>query len=263
MSVTSKPSRASSQAVSRAPCRTGRVSHATTRTCLPAARAARTTPSAVPQPPVASAPALQCVRTVAPSGTRCAPILPIAQHAATSSRWISRASPASRATRAAAPRLSTSRTTRAMRSIAHARLTAVGRVARRRSCAARIAVRNAERAPGLGCSREDEPVRGGDPDGRGAANGQRLDRFGDLLEPIEPHVSLLQRQRALIEELDIAIARHQLDGRVGCAAQGSRMRQRHEGEPLGSPPRDRAMRAAISSVAVPSSSKAFSLSPCR
>ncbi len=86
MSVTSKPSFASSHAVRRAPCRTGRVSQATTRTRLPASRAARTTPSAVPYPPVASAPALQCVRIVAPSGTRAAPIAPIALHAATSSR---------------------------------------------------------------------------------------------------------------------------------------------------------------------------------
>lgn len=48
MSSTSMPSRASSHAVSRAPCKYGRVSSASTRLSLPPAHAARKTPSAVP-----------------------------------------------------------------------------------------------------------------------------------------------------------------------------------------------------------------------
>ncbi len=46
--VVSMPSFISSQAVSRAPWRYGRVSSANTRTFFPASTAARTTPSAVP-----------------------------------------------------------------------------------------------------------------------------------------------------------------------------------------------------------------------
>ena len=61
--VTSIPSFASSQAVRRAPCQKGRVSSAKTATGRSAARA-RTTPSAVPTPAVARAPALQWVRSV-------------------------------------------------------------------------------------------------------------------------------------------------------------------------------------------------------
>ena len=59
----------SSHAVSRAPCRTGRVSSDPARATLPCACAARTTPSAVPYPAVARAPALQWVRMRAFGGT--------------------------------------------------------------------------------------------------------------------------------------------------------------------------------------------------
>ena len=48
MTVVSMPSLTSSQAVSRAPWRNGRVSSASTRTALPVSAAARMTPSAVP-----------------------------------------------------------------------------------------------------------------------------------------------------------------------------------------------------------------------
>ena len=48
MSVTGMRSRFSSHAVSRAPWRNGRVSQASTEIRLPASRAARITPSAVP-----------------------------------------------------------------------------------------------------------------------------------------------------------------------------------------------------------------------
>ena len=48
ITVVSMPSRTSSHAVSRAPCRNGRVSSAYTATRFPASTAARTTPRAVP-----------------------------------------------------------------------------------------------------------------------------------------------------------------------------------------------------------------------
>src|SRR6187399_131849 len=59
MTVVLMPSRRSSQAVRRAPCRKGLVSSAMTVTFLPCSTAARTTPSAEPYPAVARAPALQ------------------------------------------------------------------------------------------------------------------------------------------------------------------------------------------------------------
>ena len=59
--VTGMPSRWSSQAVRRAPCRKGRVSSASTATFFPASTAPRITPSAVPYPAVANAPAYQAV----------------------------------------------------------------------------------------------------------------------------------------------------------------------------------------------------------
>ena len=85
MTVVSMPSRSSSHAVSRAPWRKGRVSSASTVTRLPASTAPRMTPSAVPYPAVASAPALQWVRIVASCGTTAAPNAPIARQLATSS----------------------------------------------------------------------------------------------------------------------------------------------------------------------------------
>ena len=64
ITVTGISSRDSSHAVRRAPCRSGRVSHAITFTVLPAFTAERITPSAVPHDEQARAPALQWVRTV-------------------------------------------------------------------------------------------------------------------------------------------------------------------------------------------------------
>ena len=57
------PSWPSSQAVSRDPCSSGRVSSAMTWARAPRSRSARITPSAVPQPRQARAPVLQCVCT--------------------------------------------------------------------------------------------------------------------------------------------------------------------------------------------------------
>ena len=56
------PSSWSSKAVKRAPCNKGRVSSAYTISNWPCSYSLRITPSAVPRPPVAKAPALQCVK---------------------------------------------------------------------------------------------------------------------------------------------------------------------------------------------------------
>ncbi len=131
MSVTSKPSRASSQAVNRAPCRNGRVSHATT--LHPLARRARGAHDAEGRAAAArgqraGVAVREDVRAVGDRDARR--ILPIAQHAATSSGG-SRAPRRRDAPRVALrARHADVRRCRArpMRSSAHARLTAVGRV---------------------------------------------------------------------------------------------------------------------------------------
>jgi hypothetical protein len=129
--VTGIPSRCSSQAVRRAPCSTGRVSSAYTRTRLPAATAERITPSAVPCPAVARAPALQWVRMRAPSGTSAAPCAPMRRFAAMSSEKISRALPVSASTIAPTSWPGTLRQQARIRSSAQNRFTAVGRLAAR------------------------------------------------------------------------------------------------------------------------------------
>ena len=70
-----------------------------------------------------------------------------------------------------------------------------------------IAAAKAGASPALGAGRQDQPVGRRDPDGRRPAHGERLDRLGDLLDAIEPLVALDERQRALVEQLDLAIAR--------------------------------------------------------
>src|SRR5438094_644840 len=84
--------------------------------------------SAVPIPPVARAPALQCVSTAAPSGTSGSPASPIRRHMARSSSQMAVAV-VLRRSQIAAPSPSVSRPARAIRSSAHRRFTAVGRVA--------------------------------------------------------------------------------------------------------------------------------------
>src|SRR4029077_3586246 len=75
----------------------------------------------------------------------------------------------------------------------------------------------------------------------------------------EAQVFLRARQATLVEHHHLAVPRHQLDGGVVRAAEGMRGGQLHEGSPVP----ERPMRAAISSVAVPSSRSAFCLSPRR
>src|SRR5438445_49484 len=84
--------------------------------------------SAVPIPPVASAPALQCVRSFAPSGTSGRPASPMRRHMARSSSQMAFAS-AWRRSQTAAPLPGVAVATRSMRSSAQRRFTAVGRVA--------------------------------------------------------------------------------------------------------------------------------------
>src|SRR5439155_101206 len=131
ISVCGSPSRAHSQAVSREPCITGRVSSTHTRSTLPWAWAARITPSAVPKPAVARAPALQWVRMRAFAGTSAAPWVPRARFAAMSSSRIAWASVRSRAVTRSSGTPTDARATRRIRSSAQKRLTAVGRVAAR------------------------------------------------------------------------------------------------------------------------------------
>ncbi len=147
MRVTSIPSRASSQQVSREPWFNGRVSQANTRTFLPAATADRITPSAVPQHRQASAPALQWVRTVQSSGKRSLPNPPSLRQVNSSSSATAFASATARAF-ASATVLAIDTFART-RSIPHERLTAVGRVLLRKSPARRRSSRNLPRSPSV------------------------------------------------------------------------------------------------------------------
>src|SRR5881398_402645 len=100
--------------------------------------------SAVPIPPVASAPALQCVSTVAPSGTSGSPASPIRRHMARSSSQMAVASARSRS-HSAAPSPGVVAAPRVIRSSAHRRLTAVGRVAASRRASSATRPRNCPR----------------------------------------------------------------------------------------------------------------------
>ena len=85
------------------------------------------TDCAVPSPPVARAPVLQCVKIVAPSGTSAAPFFPMATHISASSRWISIASANSACLISATLLLTFRRQTARIRSTAQKRFF-VGRV---------------------------------------------------------------------------------------------------------------------------------------
>ena len=241
----SKPSRASSHAVSRAPWRTGRVSHATTRTRLPCSRRR----------------AHDAERRAVPARRERARVA-VREHG----RAVGDALGADAAHRAAR---------RHVLAVDGARL---GRERRRVAGRSRHPVerpcevhRGGARAPqprdplvdvAPAGRREDDAVGRRDPDGRRAAHRERLDRHGDVLDAAQAHVLLLERQPALVEQDDLAVARGELDRGVRGAAQRLRVRQPPRAHDGGSP-FESAMRAAISSVAVPSSSSAFSLSPWR
>ena len=163
------PSRPSSHAVSRAPCSSGRVSHAMTRTPSWRSASSMQTPSAEPRPPVASAPVLQCVSTVRAPATadqrRTPPAPPLA---ASSAAWIFCASPRAALAIVDGPAPSAAARTR---STAHARFTAVGREATRISDAL---LQRAQRRPGRELHRQ--PVGRRDPDVRRAPHRQPRDR---------------------------------------------------------------------------------------
>ena len=204
-SVTGRPSFASSQAVRRAPCRNGRVSSARTAT-PPSAASARTTPSAVPIPAVARAPALQCVRTVGTAGARrarsqAAPRRPISTQAARSSAAMRSASASSR--QHALGRVAAGRRDR---DGAHPR---DGRreVHRRRAGGReplggreerRVEIRRHARqdAPRL----RAHPVRRRDADERSSADREAPDRLGRLDGARALEDDLLVREPALVEE---------------------------------------------------------------
>ena len=122
------PALVSSQAVSRAPCRSGRVSSTQILIRFPASAAARMTPMAVPYPAVASPPALQWVRMRAGFGTNAWPCRPIAWLMRMSSSRIVSDSAVRRVWISATGRSRDCRATPSIRRIAQARLTAVGRV---------------------------------------------------------------------------------------------------------------------------------------
>ncbi len=96
---------------------------------LPASTAPRMTPSAVPYPAVASAPALQWVITVSPSSISAAPWRPMARLVSMSSRWMRRASDSHSETSVAKGACPAVFHTLRMRSTAQRRFTAVGRAA--------------------------------------------------------------------------------------------------------------------------------------
>ncbi len=135
---------ASSYTVSRAPCRSGRDSVAMTISSRPRAASSAITASAVPRPGAASAPVLQWVRIRRASASRSAPWAAIASLAASSSASIARASSSAIARVGGVGAARTAR--RWTRSTAVARLTAVGRAARRVSQARSRASRPGSRA---------------------------------------------------------------------------------------------------------------------
>ena len=189
---------------------------------LPASCAARMTPSAVPYPPVARAPALQCVRTVAPSGTSSAPSAPIARHAATSSRWIASASACMAAALSVAPSVATSAARRLMRAVCP-REVHRGR-ARGVEDAAGDAIGDQKRlrVPRLGPRDLDQGVGGTDPDRGRSAHDHVADAVGHLIGLRETVIGDLTRQRALLEHDHLAGLGLELDGEEGLRLPGDR-----------------------------------------
>src|SRR5947199_5159271 len=100
--------------------------------------------SAVPLPPVASAPALQCVRTLAPSGRSGRPASPMRRHMARSSSQIAVA-PARSRSHSAAPSPGVAAASRAIRSSGRRRCTGVGLAAASGSTSRPNRARNASR----------------------------------------------------------------------------------------------------------------------
>ena len=201
MSRWGMPSRTSSHAVRREPCITGRVSSTHTSASLPRSCAARMTPSAVPYPAVASAPALQWVRTRPPSGTSAAPWAPMARLAATSSSRIAWASSSSRPRSAS---IGTVRFSIATRAHPLERPEEVHRGRPRGAQALdRLLEIRQEAFPPIRATlarRQHDAERGGDADRGRAAHDERADRLGHLLPGRAVPFGLLDRQPGLVEQ---------------------------------------------------------------
>ena len=206
MTVVSMPSRSSSHAVSRAPCRNGRVSSASTRTCLPCSTAAR----------------IDAERGAVPGGGKRAGVA-VREHARDvghdrrrrsrrargSWRRLRRGCAAPRARSRScswstdSPASTPAAKLRFIRSMAQNRFTAVGRVAGHHVAHAVELDRQLLRARGLALpDTEREPHRRGHADGRRAADHHRLDGLRDLLRAAAADVDLLARQLALIDHHD-------------------------------------------------------------
>ena len=177
------PARSSSQAVSRAPWRSGRVSSTSTCSTRPRACASQIAPSAVPTPPVASAPVLQCVRAREPGGEQAGAVL---RHTATALdlRLVDppRAPGEGGGVLVAGPHLGDR----------------PGQVHGRRTRGEKRRRGRVEILPVLGGQRV--AVGGGDPDRRRAAHCQRANRLRDLCGRPALEVRDLVRQPALVEE---------------------------------------------------------------
>ena len=193
------PSRSSSQAVSRAPCSSGRVSSTHTEATRPCWCAVAMTPSAVPQPAVASAPVLQWVSTRScwPEQRRAVggesavggdvvllqALRPLGERGGSD-----RAPPAARAAKTPRPRSSAQR-----------RLTAVGRVA---MSSAKAASKASRLAVGADLAhRQHQPPGGGDPDRRRPAHRQPPDGVRNHLRLGAVDPSLLGRKQGLVQKV--------------------------------------------------------------
>ena len=161
--VTGMPASASSQAVSRAPCSSGRVSQREHLDRLARLRLGVDDASAVPSRRSRGARVADREDPLR-AGSSARPCSPIARHASRSARRCAAPRP---------PRPSAAST----RSTAQRRLTAVGAP---RRCA----------RPRRGRRARAGPERAGDPDGRGAAHRQPADRVDDLVRRVSRSIRL-------------------------------------------------------------------------
>ena len=200
--------RLSSHAVRRAPCRNGRVSSARIASG-PSAASARTTPSAVPIPAVASAPALQCVRTVGAPATPGPAALTATSRRGGRSRG--RRGDPPRRCGAPPPReggpVAGTRPRSGRDDGAHPadrpargsrRSVAPRRASRRRASSATS--RSSGHASGHPARLGAEAVRRGDADQRGAAHRKAANGLGRLGGALAVEEHLLVREAALVEE---------------------------------------------------------------
>ncbi len=194
------PARSSSHAVSRAPWSSGRVSSTQTCSSRPCSQAERSTPTAVPRPPVASAPALQCVSTRSPAANSVRAEL---AHAAVGSSC------------SAAMRV------RLGRAASGAASDAVERPAQVHGRGPRVAERAGGRLGVLAArGRQRQPVCRGDPDRGRATDRERADRVRHLTRLGAAQPGLLAGKPPLVEQLENAVAPSDW-GHLGHVAHGT------------------------------------------